>query len=165
MTSKVKMIETSDMICFISGIYSQWYESPMIINGKTFNNCEKWMMYSKARYFNDDYAAELILGTDDPKEQKRLGRLIKNFDDNKWLEICDDIVYNANYAKFSQNDELKKILLASGNKNIAEGSDYDARWGTGLNIEDTIDTPMDQWGENRLGKSIMDVRKSLRLEI
>lgn len=164
MTLKVKIIETSDMVCFTGDIYSQWYNASMVINGKTFNSCEQWMMYSKARLFNDDYAADKIMGTDDPKEQKKYGRLIKNFNDNKWLEVCDDIVYNGNYAKFSQNEDLKKKLLATGNKIIAEGADYDARWGTGLNIEDTINTQMELWGENRLGKALMAVRKTLRLE-
>lgn len=161
--AKVKIMETSDMVCFIGDIYSQWFIIDMVINGKKLSSCEKWMMYSKAKYFNDEESAFKILNTDDPKEIKQYGREVKNYDDVKWLQICDDIVYNGNYAKFSQNLELKKRLLATGNKIIAEGAEYDARWGTGLNIEDTINTPIDQWGENRLGRILMDVRKSLRL--
>lgn len=162
--AKVKIIETSNMICFTGDIYSQWYNVPMVINNKKFSSCEQWMMYSKANYFNDEESVLKILNTDDPKKIKQYGREVKNYDDAKWLQVCDDIVYNGNYAKFSQNLELQKKLLATGNKIIAEGAVYDPRWGTGLSIEDTINSPMNEWGQNRLGRILMDVRKSLRIQ-
>jgi len=161
MATKVKLVETDNLVCFTGDIYSQWYDAIILIDGIEFNCCEKWMMYSKAIYFNDTETADKILKSNEPKEQKKLGREVKNYDDDKWLLVCDDIVYKGNYAKFSQHKDLQEKLLLTGNKIIAEAAHYDARWGTGLNIEDTINTPYEQWGENRLGKAIMKVRSDL----
>jgi hypothetical protein len=79
--------------------------------------------------------------------------------------VADEIVYKANLAKFSQNAELKNKLLATGGKMFVECSPYDRIWGNGLNITDTLKTPMIEWlGTNRLGLAIMKVRNTLRTE-
>lgn len=158
----VSLIETDDMIVFKGDYFSQFYKSPMIIDNLNFSCCEQWMMYNKALFFNDLETAKLIMNTDEPKEHKKLGRIVKNYDDAKWLKVCNDIVYKGNYYKFTQNLELKEKLLKTGNKLIAEGSSYDSRWGTGLNLEDTIKSPISMWGENRLGNIIMEVRNNIR---
>jgi ribA/ribD-fused uncharacterized protein len=163
MASTIKFLETDDLVLFVGGdVYTQWLKRDMIIDGITFNTCEQWMMYKKAKYFGDEEVVEQVMLSQEPKEQKKLGRIVKNYDDNEWLKVCDDIVYKGNLAKFSQNEDLKLKLLATGNKIIAEASHYDARWGTGLNIDDTLKTPIEKWGENRLGKAIMKVRETLR---
>jgi len=96
------------------------------------------------------------------KEQKQLGRTVKNFDETKWNTIADEIVYNANLAKFSQNLELKNKLLLTSEKLIVECSPYDSIWGNGLNITDTLNTNINEWkGTNRLGLAIMRVRATL----
>jgi ribA/ribD-fused uncharacterized protein len=91
---------------------------------------------------------------------------IEVYNDDKWMEVADKIVYTANYAKFSQTPSLKTKLLETNNKIIVEAAAYDARWGNGLSLEETINTPMEEWkGENRLGKALMKVRETLRDEI
>jgi ribA/ribD-fused uncharacterized protein len=157
-----KIIETIDLIVFTGDIYTQWLKTKFIIDGITFNCCEQWMMYNKAKHFGDNKIAELILLSNNPKEQKQLGRSVQNFNDKQWLLVCDDFVYYGNLAKFQQNPKLYKKILETGDKIIAEGSCYDKRWGTGLNILDTINTPMSKWGENKLGKALMKVRTTLR---
>ena len=49
--------------------------------------------------FEDEEIAEKILKTPDPREQKALGRQVRNFQDDKWIANCRDIVKQANYAK------------------------------------------------------------------
>lgn len=160
-----KFYENDDGVYFKSNYPSQWYESAFIIDGKLYNCCEKYMMEQKALYFNDIEIAENIMKTNDPKEHKKLGRSVKNFDENKWNTVADDIVYKANLAKFSQNEELKNKLLATGGKMFVECSPYDKIWGNGLNITDTLNTPIINWlGTNRLGLAIMKVRNTLRTE-
>lgn len=164
-----KFYENENGVYFKSGYLSQWYgyntneNVSFIIEDTVYNCCEKYMMLQKANYFNDKEIANLIINTNDPKEHKKLGRLVKNFDKKKWDNIADFIVYKANYAKFSQNQHLKNKLLNTGNKIIVECSPYDTIWGNGLNITDTLNTPQNEWkGTNRLGNILMRVRENLR---
>lgn len=157
-----KFYEDINGVYFKSGYPSQWYEATFDIGGIKYNCCEQRMMHMKALYFNDNETAALIMQTNQPKEQKKLGRLVKNFDETKWNEIADEIVYEANIAKFSQNEDLKKRLLATKNKQFVECSPYDTIWGNGLDITTTLKTPMSEWlGTNRLGKALMRVRDTL----
>jgi len=158
-----KFFENDDGIYFKSGYPSQWYIAPFVIDNITYNCCEKYMMAEKARYFNDNDAEKLIMLSDDPKEHKSLGRNVKNFDADEWNEVVDNIVYKANFAKFTQNADLKKKLLASGGKIYVECSPYDKIWGNGMNITETLNTSIENWrGTNRLGLAIMKVRNTLR---
>ena len=61
---------------------------------------------------------------------------MQNFDADKWNAVCRDVVYRGNYAKFSQNENLKKILKLTGNKTIVEASPEDRIWGIGLGQND-----------------------------
>jgi len=158
-----KFFENENGVYFKTGYPSQWFGSRFMIDGLEYNCCEQYMMSQKAALFEDFETHAKIMMATEPKEQKSLGRLVKNFDENKWNEVADDIVYRANLAKFSQNPELKQKLLDTTDKIIVECSPYDSIWGNGLNISDTLNTLAENWkGTNRLGKAIMRVRATLR---
>ncbi len=158
-----KFYMNDDGVYFVSGYLSQWHVAPMVIDDITYNCCEKRMMYMKAIKFNDEIRANLILASEDPKEIKKLGREVINFDDAVWDIIADDVVFDANIAKFSQNEDLRKLLLDTGDRMIVECAPYDCRWGNGLNITDTLKTSPEEWkGTNRLGKILMRVREILK---
>lgn len=163
MNTDEKFYENDNGLYFKSGYPSQWYLAPITIDNQEFNCCEQRMMYMKALTFNDKETAELIMMEKEPKEQKKLGRLVKNFDADKWDNIADEIVYEANLAKFTQHQELNEKLLMTGNKIIVECAPYDKIWGNGLDITTTLNTPEEEWkGTNRLGKALMKVRETLR---
>ena len=152
-------------LLFLSGPYSQWSKShkPFTISGKTYVCCEQYMMAEKAKLFEDFDCLKKIMSTNNCKEQKRLGRQVKNFDQNIWEENCDEIVFQGNLAKFSQNKDLREMLLATGDQLIAEAAPYDAIWGIGLDENDPDALDPNLWkGENKLGKAIMKVREELR---
>jgi ribA/ribD-fused uncharacterized protein len=157
-----KFFENDNGVYFKSGYPSQWFISPFTIDSIEYNCCEQYMMAQKALVFNDLDIKNKIMMSSEPKDQKSFGRIVKNFDEDKWNTIADEIVYQANLAKFSQNSELKQKLLATGEKIIVECSPYDKIWGNGLNITDTLNTPIENWqGTNRLGKALMRVRSTL----
>jgi ribA/ribD-fused uncharacterized protein len=152
----------SNYVFFWNGIYSQWYQAPMTIDGIEYNCCEQYMMHQKALTFGDTDTAKLIMKAEHPKDQKALGRQVKNFDKAKWDTVSIGIVYKGNYAKFSQNDELGDELLATGNKILVEASPYDTIWGIGMGEKEPgINDPANWKGLNLLGWSIMLVRKEL----
>ena len=157
-----KFFENETGVYFKSQYPSQWYISPFIVEGDTYNCCEQYMMAKKADFFNDEKTKVLIMNATEPKEHKSLGRQVKNFDENEWNKVADEIVFQANLAKFSQNPQLKQKLLETKDKIFVECSPYDKIWGNGLNITDTLNTHPDKWlGTNRLGKAIMKVREVL----
>lgn len=153
---------TDNFVFFWNGIYSQWYPSDFIIDNIKFNCCEQYMMYMKAKTFGDNETAEEILNTESPSVQKQLGRKVKNFDRDIWDEKCFSIVYQANYAKFSQNENLKQQLLETGDRILVEASPYDKIWGIKMGVgDDYIDYPSHWKGLNLLGFAITTVRKNL----
>ena len=147
-----------------NGFLSNWYPSPFTIESLniTFANNEQYMMYCKAILFKDKEIAERIMKTNNPNEIRSLGRIVVNFKPKVWDEKCMTIVENGCYLKFTQNKDLKKKLLETGNKKLVEASPYDKKWGVGLNKINAIKIEEDKWpGENRLGICLMNIRDKL----
>ena len=164
---KCKLI--GDFVFFSSGPFSQWYkrdfeqiipsgffEKPMV-----FNCCEQAMMWNKASIFGDYGMLGRIEDTDSPRKQKMLGRKVKGFDSARWDKCKFGVVYGNNLDKFVQHDDLKKLLLSTGKKVIAEASPWDSIWGIGMSVDsaDILDTS--KWGQNLLGKALMEVREDI----
>lgn len=147
---------------------SNWYpaEFDLEVNGKMlhFYNSEQYFMYIKAITFGDTETAEKILATKDPKDAKRYGRLVKNYDDEKWNEIRYNVMLEANKAKYSQNKKLKDFLLSPAlrGKHYCEASPVDCVWGVGLSENDPLADDEASWkGQNLLGKAIDETREWL----
>ena len=106
------------------------------------------------------------MDTDDPREQKRLGRLIEGFDEDTWNKVAVDVVTKGNFAKFSQNPEMKEWLLSTQDKILVEASPYDKIWGVGLREDDPQILDREQWdGTNWLGVALSNVRDMLRPDV
>ena len=148
---------------FWNTIYSQWYISNdkdylFEENGIGFITAEHYMMYYKAIVFCDFETADKILKTIHPKDVKRLGRLVKNYDDSIWNEKRFDIVVSGNILKFSQNPKLLKDLKKYTDKIFVEASPDDKIWGIGLHYDDDRVLDEELWqGQNLLGKAINKV--------
>jgi ribA/ribD-fused uncharacterized protein len=133
------------------------------IDGIVYNCCEQWMMAEKARIFKDDYALAAILASSKPRDQKALGRQVRNFNQDVWNSVCRGIVYLGNLSKFKQNSALRTVLLATENRIIVEASPVDPVWGIGLSQDDPKSLDPAQWrGTNWLGIALMQVRETLK---
>lgn len=145
------------------GCLSQWWQSPFVLDGLTFQTAEHFMMHRKAVIFGDQDTAVEILRTQSPKEAKRLGRNVKPFDNDIWNNVADYVVTLGNFAKFHQHPELAQILLSTGDAILVEASPYDRVWGVGIAADDPrIEQPSSWPGANKLGIILMDVRTMLR---
>ena len=123
-------------------------------------------MASKARLSGDDTALSAILASDDPREQKRLGRQVRHFDPQLWQSECQNIVFHGNFANFSQNEEMYFSLIQTGDRRLAEASPHDKLWGIGLSACDTRASSPDSWcGRNMLGQVLEHDREILRCNI
>ena len=144
---------------FWNGPFSQWYISDIKIDGLTYNCCEQYMMAQKGRMFQDMNTTCAVMETPLPREQKALGRQVKNFNAYTWGAVARDIVYRGNVAKFEQNKELEMILEKTAGTLIVEASPYDTVWGIGMGEAEAVNTPHAQWrGTNWLGQVITEVR-------
>lgn len=127
---------------------SNFYEAPVTWEGVTYRNNEA--AFQSAKVISDE--DRKLFSTLDPSSAKKLGRHVKLRAD--WEEVKDNIMYEICLAKFSQNKELNKKLLATGDKHLEEGNTWnDKIWGTVNGV-----------GENRLGKILMRIREELRNE-
>lgn len=144
------------------GFLSNWYLSDFIVDGIQFSSLEQYMMYQKAVHFQDEITASKILSTTDVAEIKQLGRQVSGYDENMWNGIRQIVVYEGLLAKFSQNNELRKLLKDTGNAILAECAVKDTIWGIGLSMKDPNRFDRSKWkGQNLLGYSLMMVRDKL----
>ena len=155
--------ERGGFVFFWNDWPSQWHPAPFTLDGATYTCCEQYMMAEKARLFGDARTRRKILATDSPREHKALGRQVQGFDEARWTAACREIVYRANLAKFTQNEDLRALLLATGSKTLVEASPTDRIWGIGLAAEDPRATDRSAWrGKNWLGEALMRVRAEIR---
>jgi ribA/ribD-fused uncharacterized protein len=151
-------------VFFYGGVYSQWYNSPFTVDGKKFLTAEHWMMFKKAETFKDDDIVKKIFTVEHPAEVKKLGRLVKNFDADKWAEVAFEYVVQGNVHKFSQNPEIRKLLEKNDGRVLVEASPTDRIWGIGVSEWDAKNAiPVKEWkGTNLLGYAIMEARARLK---
>ena len=153
---------TEQFTFFWNGPFSQWHTSPFIIEGKTYMTAEQYMMYCKAMFFDDVDVALQIMETENPREQKALGRKVSSFDADSWSNVAQAIVKEGTRAKFSQNPDLLEKLVATVGTTLVEASPYDKIWGIGLRETDLKCLDRSTWrGTNWLGEILTEVRIEL----
>jgi len=163
-----------------TGFLSNWAFTPFVgtSSGEHFIAVEQYMMHKKALIMGDLDTEEKImqikLTSEDQgnrdlihntmKQIKDLGRTIKNFSEEKWNNSKIDTVRTALIYKFAQNKDILLRLMQTKDDFLVEASPYDKVWGIGLSEADAQKTPIDQWGQNLLGKLLMDVRKMFKTQ-
>lgn len=142
---------------------SQWYDAEFEMDRIEYPTAEHYMMAEKARLFDDSETLAKILAASHPGEAKKLGRLVKNFDLETWLQHRKEIVVRGNIGKFGQNELLGSFLFGTGDRILVEASPRDKIWGIGLeqNHPDAAD-PYKWQGSNLLGFALMEVRNRLQ---
>lgn len=123
------------------------------------------------KFLNNEITRQDIVNNNELAEEwneiqkglKALGRKIKNYNDDVWSAKRFNIVGVGVREKFSQNEDLREIILNTGNTKFVEASKYDKIWGNGLSELDSKITPEDKWiGLNLLGNLLNTVRDGLK---
>lgn len=163
-------IDYSNMLFFFSpygkkGYLSNFYPSKFTVECVEYNCTEQFFMKMKQEFFdpNNKKLAALILSETDPKQIKKYGRMVGNYNDIMWSKTRYNVMCDALKHKFTQNKNLKQLLLDTKNLFIAEASPYDKIWGIGLSEDTARSTYCDEWpGSNLLGQALMDTREYLK---
>lgn len=124
------------------------------------------MMQQKALLFDDQATAAAIMKTTSPKEQKQLGRLVENFNNEEWEKHRERVVEEGSYHKFVHSLvewDIKAKLLETGDRELVEASPFDKIWGVGYD-EKHASQYRHKWGLNLLGKALMKARERIRKE-
>ncbi len=154
-------VETSTMVLFwnADNIFSNWHPSKLELHGHKFKNAESAFMYLKAEMFNDTEAMARLPKCDNPAEAKKIGRGVKNFNNEQWDKARYEAMKIVLENKFFQNENLAKVLAATGEKTIVEASPLDKIWGIGLAPDDVRAQDPKNWkGQNLLGLALMEIR-------
>jgi ribA/ribD-fused uncharacterized protein len=143
-------------------VFSNWHPCRFVYHDVAFTSVEQFMMFAKAKLFNDDESADKILATNDPMTQKMLGRKVNGFDLAEWEARRESIVWVGCREKFAQNPGLRSMLLATAPTQLVEASPYDRIWGVGIGERDPRIADPNEWrGLNLLGITLMRVRDAL----
>ena len=135
------------------GCFSNFFSCPVEYKGILYPNSE--CAWQSLKTFDMDIRRKFATYT--PAGAKKMGRRVSLRSD--WEEVKYDLMVEVLYAKFSQNEGLKEILLSTGNEEIIENTTawHDNIWG---NCE--CDKCKNKEGKNLLGKALMWVREELR---
>ena len=72
-------------------------------------------------------------------------------------------MYSAMYAKFSQNDELRRFLVNTNNTELVEANPFDRVWGVGVSMQSIDVFNSEKWkGKNLAGKVLNRVPQTLQ---
>jgi len=141
MKDKVKMFRGK--YAFLSNMH----EASFVWDGRTYSNSEA--AYQSAKYLDpavrDGFSG--MTGVTAKREGKKV--LLRG----DWEVVKDDIMEDIVRAKFSQNPDLLKLLVETGDMELIEGNRWhDKYWG--VDIFSGI-------GENHLGIILMKIREEL----
>lgn len=131
------------------GEFSNFAPYPIKVGGKVWPTSEH---YFQAQKFEDGSYREKILRAKTPSVAARLGRDRKMKLRRDWESVKVGIMRQALEAKFTQHENLKELLLSTGDLRLVEHTVNDAYWGDGG----------DGKGKNMLGRLLEQVREWLR---
>ncbi len=125
---------------------SNFYECKVVFDDIEYQNSEAAFQAQKT--FDEDIKKKFSTYT--PKQSKYHGKRVALRSD--WEEVKDEIMYKVVTCKFTQNEDLKEKLLATGDKTLIEGNAWNDRyWGVCKGK-----------GQNKLGQILMRVREELK---
>lgn len=140
------------MIDIFRGEYrylSNYYEAPVIFEGRLYMNSESAYQAAKIENNEDRWAFE----DTPPNLAKKLGQKAHLRED--WEDVKDEIMYRIVKDKFTRNIDLGKKLVETYPEELIEGNNWhDNYWGI-------CNCHRCKGGLNKLGKILERVREEL----
>ena len=142
--NEIKFYSTQDEF----GEFSNFAYFPIQLDGKMWHTTEH---YFQAQKFADQQYQEKIRAERSPMIAARLGRDRKQKLRHDWESVKNNVMKKALVAKFTQHEDLKTLLISTGDAKLIEHTVNDAYWGDGG----------DGKGQNFLGRLLMQVRDEI----
>lgn len=133
------------------GAFSNFSRHPFTLDGKRWPTSEH---YFQAQKFVGTAHVAAIRAARSPMEAATMGRDRGRPLRRDWEKVKDDVMRRAVRAKFDAHEELRALLLSTGEAELVEAAPNDFYWGAGA----------DGSGRNMLGRILMEVRTALRKE-
>lgn len=133
------------------GGFSNFIACPFELKGKIWKTAEH---YFQAQKFAGTAHEEELRLVASPMVVARMGRSRQRPLRKDWEKVKDDIMREALRAKFTQHEDLKNILLETGDAHLIEHTKNDSYWADGG----------DGSGKNMLGILLMELREELKKE-
>lgn len=133
------------------GCFSNFAAYPIRLDEKSWPTSEH---YFQAQKFDDVQHREAIRKTRSPMIAARMGRDVKKKLRRDWESVKVTIMTAAVRAKFMQHEELRSMLMGTGDAKLVEHTENDDYWGDGG----------DGSGKNMLGQILMRIRAELEDE-
>lgn len=135
------------------GAFSNLYRRPMTFEGREYPTAEHAYQAGKAR---KESVREWILSAPTPSLVAMAAHGLYTWDINpNWSKIKFDRMRDVLRAKFSQHEDLKLLLLATGDARLVEAGRTD-------NVVNRTWGEVNGKGQNMLGVLLMEVREELR---
>ena len=136
------------------------------IEGQEFFCAEQFMMMGKVLLFNPENLKDYLKSCKNPTQCKAYGRSrvkLSGYNDSVWTKVNLAWVTIGNYLKFTQNYQIKKEMLKTGDALLVEGALNDKIWGVGMYPDNPqINDPKKWKGQNKLGIALMAVRDLIK---
>lgn len=130
------------------GCFSNFAHYDFELDGKRWATSEH---YFQAQKFCGTKYEEIIRLLDTPMKAAEMGRNRDLPLRKDWEQVKDDVMRKAVWEKFTQNKEIRDILMSTEKETIIEKTTNDYYWGCGK----------DGSGKNMLGIILMEVREKL----
>jgi ribA/ribD-fused uncharacterized protein len=143
--------------------FSNLHDAPILVDGIKFPTVEHYYQWSKARLFADEESQQKILKSASPKTAKTIGKKVKDFNEERWNAEKVAIMERGVKAKLMQHPEIRKKLMATGERRIAEANPRSKFWGIGTSYNTSKADNPEKWpGKNTLGKIYEELRRQLK---
>ncbi|MBV9600980.1 MAG: NADAR family protein [Chloroflexi bacterium] len=131
------------------GCFSNFSPHGFDLDGRWWPTSEH---YFQAQKFAGTAREQVVRQASGPMEAARLGRDRRYPVRSDWEQVKDAVMRRAVQCKFETHADIRATLLATDDELIVEAAEHDSYWGCGA----------DSKGLNRLGTTLMDVRRALR---
>ena len=125
---------------------SNFFMAPVEYDGLHYSSSEAAYQAQKCKFPSERKQFQNL----NPSKSKALGRAVAIRED--WEDVKDSVMLDIVRCKFEQNQNLKRMLIETGDAHLEEGNYWgDRYWGT-VNGE----------GKNKLGEILMTVRNECK---